>query len=214
MKIINDLKTPSFLQKLQWIGDPLGYMENAAQDFPDIFNARIVGSGNNLVFVSNPQAIQQILTSDRKQFSAPGELNEILRPLLGDSSVVMLGSDRHRRRRQLLIPPFHGARMQAYGELIRNLTTKVFSQLPLGKPFSARNATQDISLQIILEAVFGLYEGERCQQLKQSIALMSDVFRSPLTSAFLFFPLLQKDLGAWSPWGYFLRQRQQIDELL
>lgn len=73
---------------------------------------------------------------------------------------------------------------------------------------------QDISLQVILEAVFGLYEGERCQQLKQIITRMSEIFRSPLTSAFLFFPLLQLDLGAWSPWGNFVRQRQQIDELL
>jgi cytochrome P450 family 110 len=30
----------------------------------------------------------------------------------------------------------------------------------------------------------------------------------------LFLSFLQKDLGSWSPWGRFLRQRQQIDELL
>ncbi len=39
-----------------------------------------------------------------------------------------------------------------------------------------------------------------------------DVFNSPLTSAFLFFPWLQKDWGAWSPWGNFLRQQQGIDK--
>jgi cytochrome P450 len=30
----------------------------------------------------------------------------------------------------------------------------------------------------------------------------------------LFFPLLQQDLGRWSPWGRFLRQQQQIDDLI
>jgi cytochrome P450 len=30
----------------------------------------------------------------------------------------------------------------------------------------------------------------------------------------LFIKSLQKDLGAWSPWGGFLRQRQRLDELL
>ncbi len=213
MKLNNELKTPSFLQKLQWIANPVSYMESAAMRYPDIFNARVV-SGGKLVFVHNPQAIQRILTSDRKQFSAPGELNKILAPLLGDYSVIMLQGDRHRRRRQLLMPAFHGARMQAYGELICNLTQKIFSQLPTGKPFSARSVMQDISLQVILQAVFGLYEGERCQQLKQLIAKMTEVFRSPLTSGFLFFPSLQRDLGAWSPWGIFVRQQQQIDELL
>jgi hypothetical protein len=47
---------------------------------------------------------------------------------------------------------------------------------------------------------FGLHEGERCQQLKSGLTAISDLFRSPLSSSFLFFPFLQKDLGAWSPW--------------
>lgn len=213
MKIFNTLKTPSFLQKLQWIADPVGYMESAAQQYSDIFTTEIVG-GKTLIFVSDPQAIQEVLNNDRKKFAALGAQNRILQPLLGDYSVIMLDGDRHKRRRQLLMPPFHGERMRAYGQLICNLTEKVFSQLPTDKPFSARTAMQDISLQVILEAVFGLYEGERCQQLKRLLGLMTDLFRSPLTSSFLFFPFLQKDLGAWSPWGNFLRQRQQVDALL
>lgn len=124
MKLINDLKAPYFLQKLHWIADPVSYMESAREHYPDIFSARLIGFGDTLVFVHNPQAIQQILTNDRKQFSAPGELNAILKPLVGDYAVMMLEGDRHKRRRQLLIPPFHGARMQAYGELIFNLTKK------------------------------------------------------------------------------------------
>ena len=214
MKRPNTLKTPSFLQKLQWIGDPVGYMENAAQQYPDIFSAEIVGFGNNLVFVNHPQAIQEVLTNDRKKFAAQGAPNKILQPLVGNYSVMMLEGDRHKRRRQLLMPPFHGERMRAYGQLICNLTEKVFSQLPTDTPFSARTVTQDISLQVILQTVFGLYEGERCQQLKRLLALMAELFRSPLSSSFLFFPFLQKDLGAWSPWGNFLRQRQQVDALL
>ncbi len=69
-------------------------------------------------------------------------------------------------------------------------------------------------MQIILEAVFGLHEGERLQQVRQLICSWLDVFQSPLTSAFLYFPSLQRDLGPWSPWGYFLRIQQQINELL
>lgn len=214
MKLPNTLKTPPFLQKLQWIADPVGYMERTAQQYPDIFSARIISFGDSLVFVNHPQAIQEILTNDRKKFAALGKPNRILQPLLGDYSVIMLEGDRHKRRRQVLMPPFHGERMRAYGQLICNLTEKVFSQLPMDKPFSARSATQDISLQVILEAVFGLYEGERCQQLKRLLASMADLFESPLTSSFLFLPFLQWDSGAWSPWGKFVRQRQQVDALL
>ena len=114
------------------------------------------------------------------------------------------------------MPSFYGDRMrQAYGQLIVNITEKVFGQLPIGKPFSARTAMKDIALQIILEAVFGLYEGERYQQLKHLISVMlEDLLGSPLTSSLLFFPSLQKDLGSWSPWGKLVRHQQQIHELL
>jgi unspecific monooxygenase len=189
-------------------------MESAAGQYPDMFTAQIVGLGDTQVFVNHPQAIQEILTNDRKKFVAVGDTNRMLQPLIGDYSVIMLEGDRHKRRRQLLMPPFHGEWLRTYGQLICNVTKRVFSQIPQNLPFSARSAMQQISLEVILEAVFGLYEGERYQQLKRLLALIGDTFSSPLTASFLYFPFLQKDLGAWSPWGRFVRQRQQIDELL
>ena len=218
LKPINPINTNQLLQKIQWIADPVGYMETWVQKYPDIFTSEIFGFGNSILFVNEPQAIQQILTNDRKQFSAPGELNAILTPVLGDSGVIMLGGDRHRKRRQLVMPSFHGSRMQNYGQLVFEITTKVFDKLLANRKesqhFLARDAMQNISLQIILQAVFGLYEGDRCQQLQMLMTKLTELFNSPLTSAFLFFPLIQKDLGEWSPWGRFVRQRDQIDKLL
>ncbi|MBE9206651.1 cytochrome P450 [Nostoc sp. LEGE 06077] len=214
MLLPNPLQTPSLIQKLQWIVDPVNYMESAAKIYPDIFTANIVGFGCPVVFVNHPKAIQEIFTNDRKKFAALGEANRIFQPLIGNTSTIMLDGDRHRQRRQLLMPPFHGERMQAYGSLICDLTEKVFSELPLNKSFSARTVVQEVSLLIILEAVFGLHKGERYYQLRRLLALLMDVFKSPLTSSFLLLPFLQKDLGDWSPWGKFMRQRQQIDQLL
>ena len=215
---INPIETISLLQQIQWVADPVGYMETASRQYPDIFTAKIVGFGSSIVFVNEPQAIQQILTNDRKQFSAPGELNAILAPILGHSGIIMLDGDRHKKRRQLIMPSFHGSRMQNYGQLVFEITTKIFDKLFANKivnpNFLAREAMQDISLQIILQAVFGLYEGERCQQLKTLMTKMSELFVSPLSSSFLFFPAIQKDLGAWSPWGNLIRQRTQIDQLI
>lgn len=214
MKLPNGPKSPYWLQLMQWIADPVSYMETAAQRYGDIFTTPFGKNSSPLLYVSNPPALKQILTKDTKQLTAPGEMNEILRPLLGDQSVIMLNRDRHQRQRQLLLPPFHGERMRAYAQLICDITEKVMDQFPVNKPFLARPAMQDISLQVILQAVFGVYEGERYQLLKQLTGSMLDLFRSPLTSSFLFFRWLQRDLGPWSPWGYFRRQQQQLDELL
>ena len=174
-------------------------MESAAQQYPDLFTAEIIGLGDTLVFVNHPQAIQEVLTNDRKRFAAIGKQNRIRQPLIGDYSVIMIDGDRHRRRRQLVMPSFHGERMRAYGQLICNLTEKIFNQLPINQPFLARDTTQEISLQVIFQTVFGVYEERRSQQLKQQLGLMANLFRSPFTSSFLFFPFLQKDLGDWSP---------------
>ncbi|MBD2593865.1 cytochrome P450 [Nostoc spongiaeforme FACHB-130] len=214
MPLPNILTTPSLIQKLQWIVDPVRYLENAAEKYPDIFTANIVGYGCPVVFVNHPQAIQEIFTNDRNKFAALGEANKIFQPLIGNTSTIMLDGDRHKKRRQLLIPPFHGERMRAYGSLICDLTKQVFSKLPINQSFSARTIVQEISLLIILEAVFGLHKGERYDQLRHLLGLLMDVFQSPLTSSFLLLPFLQKDLGHWSPWGKFLHQRQQIDQLL
>jgi len=215
MQLPNTLKTSAFQQKLQWLADPVKYMEKAAQQYPDLFTAEVVGFGDTQLFVNHPQAIQEILTNDRNKFLAIGEANRILQPLIGEYSMLMVEGDRHKRRRQLIMPIFHGERMRAYGQIICNIAEKILSQLSINSSFLALTVMEEISAQVILETVFGLSKGERCQKLKHLIpTFTSEIFRSPLNSSLLFFSFLQKDLGAWSPWGKFLRQRQQIDQLL
>ncbi|MBD2433835.1 MULTISPECIES: cytochrome P450 [Fischerella] len=214
MQLPNRLPIPSFLQKLHWAIDPVRYFERAAQQYSDIFTAQIVGFGDTVVFIAHPQAIQEIFTNDRKKFVAAGELNRIMQPLLGENSLLSLDSNSHKRRRQLLMPSFHGERIRAYGQLICNIAEQILSQLPQNQPFLAHTVMQKISLQVILKVVFGLNEGERCQKIQDLMPLLLDIFRSPLNSSFFLFSFLQKDVGAWSPWGKFLRQRQQMDELV
>lgn len=212
-KTLSGPKKPPLLQISQWILDPVGYMEQTAKDFPDIFMSNGLAT-ERFVFVHHPEAIQQILTNDRRQFSAPGEANRIIQPLVGDYSVIMLSGDRHKKRRQLLLPPFHGERMRSYADSILEITKKIMDHLPQNQVFIARDEMQSISLQVIIETVFGLSHGERYQQLKHLLGSMLDIFRMSSMAAILFFPSLQKDFGAWSPWGKFMRTQRIIDNLL
>ena len=204
---------PGLLQKLQWSLNPVGYLDAAATQFPDIFEARITPVGRTQILVSDPRLIQKMLADDLLgEFAAP--VVSMVRPVLGDQSLFLQDGDRHRRQRKLLMPPFHGERMTAYGHLICRLATQVMDQQPLGQPFLARTAMDEISLEVILEAVFGLSASRRSQQLKQLLIFYSGVFQSPLFNVLLLFPALQKDIGIWSPWQHFLRKRQQLDDLL
>ena len=201
-------------QRLTWIIDPIKFFETAARQCLDLCEVKTIGFGNEYILVNHPEAIKEILSSNRQKLFASSKNNGILRPLLGDRSVILLEGDPHRQRRKLLLPPFHGERMTTYSQSIVELTNEAFSGLSAGETFTARDLAQDISLQVILRVVYGISDSDRAQKLKRLISEMADVFNSPLTSALLFFPWLQQDWGRWSPWGYFVRIRKAVDKLI
>lgn len=214
MKLPDGPRTPPLVQQIRWITQSIEFLDDCARRYGDPFTVRVFGAkAPPVVFFSNSQAIQAIYTASVDKFES-GRVNGIFRPVMGDHSVIVLDGDRHQRQRQILVPPFHGERMRTYGQLISNITQQVTGEWEQGKPFSIRDSMQEITLQIILQAVFGINEGERFQQLKQLLNTLLESITSPLYSMMFFFPTLQRDLGAWSPWGDFVRQRQQIDNLI
>ena len=215
MALPNGPKTPAIWQMLHWITRPFSFMRGCTQNYGDCFTVKLGEKFAPVVFFSHPQALQTILTSDdSKVFDAPGELNGLFEPLLGMQSVIGLSGDRHRRMRQLVMPPFHGDRMRSYGQLMADITEDVIRDWIVGKSFSVRESMQAISMRVILGAVFGLVEGHRYQQLEKLLGTMLNEMSNPLSVSLLYFPILRQDLGPLSPWGNFVRKRQQIDQLI
>jgi cytochrome P450 len=130
-----------------------------------------------MVMINHPQAVQEMLNSNA--FHAPGSLNIILKPIVGEQSMLMLSGERHKRSRQLLMPPFHGERMRNYGQLICDIATDVASKWSVDRPFVARSAMQEVTMRVILQAVFGLDDGPRLQALRPLLASVLDMTSSP-----------------------------------
>lgn len=200
------------ISTIKWIFNPFKVLEERAEKYGESFTIS-KNISPLVVYFTNPQAIEQIFTASPELFDT-NSANDILLPLLGEHSMILLGGAKHQRQRKLLMPPFHGDRLRTYGQLIHNVTDGVISQWQVGKPFSVRSSMQEISLQVILNAVFGIHEGQRFDELRKVLTTMLDSVGSPVSSLLLFFTSLQKDWGAWSPWGRFLRLKQQIDTLL
>jgi len=171
-----------------------------------------LGGLGSFVLISNPQAIQEIFNQDSK-FDV-GRGNRLAEPLLGQNSLMLLDGDRHRRERKLLMPPLHGERLQTYAKQICRITEQVASQWQVDQPFVARAAMQNISLEVILQIVFGLSEGERYQQLKPLLTDWLNMTDSPLRSSMLFLQFLQQDWGSWTPWGQMKQRQRQVHALL
>jgi cytochrome P450 len=104
--------------------------------------------------------------------------------------------------------------MKTYGEIICQITQEVTNRWQPGRSISISQFLPDITLQIILQVVFGINPGERYQQLKTMLSSLLEDITTPWYSSLFFFPPLQKDLGAWSPWGHYVRRLQQIDKLI
>ncbi|MEO1093851.1 MAG: cytochrome P450 [Cyanobacteria bacterium J06638_28] len=209
--------TPHLLQTLQWIFDPLGYARGRFQSMGNVFEVKLppATQDESFIFLNHPEAVQFLLSHDNDEiFSSPGELNALGESLLGKSSILMQSGQEHRRRRKLMMPPFHGERMKAYGDLIGQITQEVMATWVEGQIFIARDEMQKITMRVILQAVFGLYSGERYQQLERLLAKRLNAVSSPLTSVFVFFPQLIVDLGPLSPGGQMRHIAEQIDDLL
>ncbi|MEH2391595.1 MAG: cytochrome P450 [Nostoc sp.] len=214
MKLPNGPQIPPLAQMVRWIANPMSFMETCAKSYGDIFTLRLRKNFPPLVMVSNPLALQQILTNDTKELEAPGDLNDLFESLLGKHSVITLSGAEHQRQRQLLMPPFHGERMRNYSQVITDVTQKVISQYQIGKPFNIRSTTQAITLRVIMQAVFGLHEGTRAEKLQQFLGDILEKGSSQLNVALLYFPALQRDFGPINFWGKQMRRQQEADELI
>ncbi|MEO1619978.1 MAG: cytochrome P450 [Cyanobacteria bacterium J06632_3] len=203
------------LRRIEWILSPVTYLERTKEETPDFFEEDSLGFGvGPTVITSHPEAVQYILSRDRKAFRAPGEFNRILSPFIGTRSVIMLSDQEHKVRRQLLTPAFHGERLDVYGQLICEVTRSLAQTLTVDQAFPIRELTQQISLKVIARVVFGFTDGPRLAEILSTLTQTADSVGSPASAAMLFFDWLQKDLGKWSPWGRFLHNRRQIDELI
>ena len=206
------VEMPKFLRRMKFVFQPFEYLEQNAQTYGDSFSIP-QKDGSGVVYFGHPKALEQIFTADTNSLET-GKGSRILKFLVGDNSVLLLHGSRHQRQRKLLAPPFHGDRMRAYGVTMGEIAQQVSNEWKTGEAFNIRESMQEITLSVILRAVFGLDEGGRLEKIRLKISSLLEFLGSPLLSAGMFFPILQKDWSRWSPWGRVLYLRKQIDDLI
>jgi cytochrome P450 len=130
------------------------------------------------VILSDPELIKQVFTGDPKVFHA-GEGNDILRPLLGEHSLLTLDEAPHMSQRKLLLPPLHGHRMAGYEETMREIAAREIESWPTGVPYRLRPRMQAMTLEIIIETVFGVHGGARLGELREALRDFLDMLTNP-----------------------------------
>lgn len=214
MNLPAEPKTPALLQTLQLIANPTQFLASCARRYGDPFCVRVMGLNSPpVVFFSHPQAIKEIFAIPLENFDFQ-QTTQVFKPLMGERSLILQEGRSHQRQRQLMLPPFHGDRMKAYGQIICQITSDVIEQWVVGESIAIDRFMPDITLQIILQVVFGISPGERYEKLKIMLGSLLEDITTPWYSSLFFFPPLQQDLGAWSPWGHYIRRLEQINNLI
>lgn len=176
----------TFVDVAKQYGDPFS--------FPTPFGPVVVTfspEGNKAIFGADP---------DTFAASSADALSGIF-----DSSVLVTHGAQHRRQRKLLMPPFHGARMRAYGQLMRDRAWQWGERIEIGKPFVMVDVTQNITLDVIIEAVFGVDRSEQVEAFRSEIQALLQSF-----SPFVFVKALRRDFLGLGPWARLQRHLAQI----
>jgi cytochrome P450 len=199
---------PRIAQTAIWSRQARRMLYSCQDRYGDIFTLKIVGEGT-WVMLADPEAVKQVFTGDPRVFHA-GEGNQILEPLLGPSSLLVLDEKPHMSQRKLLLPPFHGERMKAYEGVMAEIAEREIASWPTGTPYKLRPRMQAMTLEIILQTVFGVRDGARMSELRTTLREFLDITTNP---QFLL-PLLLVGPDRIRKLGPFRRRMERVDELI
>jgi cytochrome P450 len=165
--------------------------------YGDPFTTRAING--TVVSACSSALAKQIYTADPATFRTFG--TDTLAPILGAGSVLLTWGEPHKRSRKLLQPPFHGARMRAYGKAMQDVAREAFASFSRGARIKAHDITTRISLDVILRTVFGL-EGAALEEGRRMLGAVLDQV-SPLV---VFSPQFQSPL--FPPWRRLQRAQE------
>ena len=161
------------------------------------------------VILSDPSDIRELFTAAPDQVH-PGEGARILEPLVGRHSVILLDEDAHLEQRRLMLPAFHGERMQRLAGLMAELAERELNAWPTGEPIALHPRLQRVTLEIVLRTVFGLESGSRLDRLRDLLTAVLAFGENPLSVI----PQMKR-VARWSRWQReFEAKLKQTDELI
>jgi cytochrome P450 family 135 len=200
---------PPVVQVARWIARPTEFMSRSHSDHGDVFTVRFASVGR-VIFVSEPTLIKQIFTASPEQLRA-GEANWPLIPVLGTRGTLLLDGQAHLKRRRIILPPFHGERLERYRAMFEQVAAEHVERWPKGEPFALLPKVQAITLELIMKVVFGEDEEQaRIDRLAGEMLGLINASQSRLAQL----PYMDRMSGRYSPMGIFMRVRERVDKVL
>ncbi len=194
------------LQTLEYIRDPFGTLEKYARRYGDPFTLRPLAGP--MVVTGSPEGIREIFTADPNTFER--SVASFLEPLVGSHSLPLLEGAAHKRMRALIMPLFHGARMKTYGHVMQEIALRHAAEWRPDRVFRMVDTTQAISLDVIMETIFGIRNKQRLQLFEDTILEFFRAYTAPL----VLFPWLRRGFAGIGAWSRFQNVAARFDQLI
>jgi cytochrome P450 len=150
---------------LQFRRDPLTFIRGVQRSYGRIATVRILK--RQVVMCFRPEHAQYFLVDGARGF-ASGSDRLLMKRFLGEALLTTDG-DVHRQQRRLVQPAFHKKRVEGYAEVMTQQTLEMLEGWRIGDEINIARALQELTLRIILKALFDL-------DLQQQSAELSSLF--------------------------------------
>jgi cytochrome P450 len=192
---------------------PLAFLEKCRREYGPRFTIKLPGSPP-FVMLTDPAEVKQVFTAPPDVLQ-PGRGARVLEPIVGSNSLILLDGDAHMSQRKLMLPAFHGERMEALTELLTEVTHEAVAAIPRDEPIELHPRMQELTLEVILRAVFGLDPGARFDRLRERLKGMLE-YGDRAISLIPIDPdgLVAKGFVKIPAVAGFLRDQAEVDEIL
>ncbi|MEA2450782.1 MAG: hypothetical protein QOG63_2714, partial [Thermoleophilaceae bacterium] len=150
-------RLPKLVQTLGFMFAGRRFLDACRRRYGDVVTMS-TAFDSKFVMVFDPDLLKKVFQAPPDRLRA-GEANALLGQVLGQRSVLVLDGAEHLRQRKLMLPPFHGKRLKAYEDTMREAADRAVDEWPVGQPFTLMPSMQSVTLDVIMHAVWGLEEG-------------------------------------------------------
>lgn len=200
-------RLPRILQAVLALSAPAVVFPAAARRYGVPFTLDLMPAGRKVVAVSEPEQIKDVFAGSPSVFHA-GKGNDLLRPLLGEHSLLLQDGDEHARARRLLAPAFGRREIDGYRTLVEEVTREQLDHWPRSGRVRAHVLLNQLTLEVILRVVFGVTDSARLDRMRPIVARAVDA--GPVVMIGLGIPALRR---RW-PWSREVRDLETIHEFL
>ena len=219
-------RTPALLQTLSWgFGSPLGLYRAYGARYGATFRLRLISPpgtrrvGENesrlwdrdwtstLVVVSTPAQLRAVYDQPQTDLGV-GAAYTLLKRFLGADMLITNDGAVRQQERRLLQPIVSQNALAIYDDIVRATVGRAIQRLPDRATVSLTRVVTEIAAEVVLEVMFGMRGDAERLRLRR---LMSETLPSLVALWPILIPMLQRDLGPWTPGG---RARRTHAELI